>query len=338
MAVALKNATVNDVMRLDAIASFLKTDCDPDDIGFETACTKAVLKKVKRIVNESQAKRGEDVLAAVASHFGVRFEEVRDNRDVAKLKRRYLKQRELGFAVLDRELADGDVDALLFQLTNVADDNPEQFVAILNLQESESRGFWNRSHELVHRLAEPPQKMLPFRRHRFEAANPVEKLVDSIAGELAFYPPLFGPLVSKAAKKKQPLTVKTVMQIQNQFAPTSSLLAATNAIVNHWPAPAIVLTASMRGRKRAPNEAVALRVAMQARNLDARNTELLVWNNMRVPPSSPLYSAFNEHRQCEGFEDLANWESSTGRSLPKTNVFTSAIGLRDRAYAVISEV
>jgi hypothetical protein len=75
---------------------------------------------------------------------------------------------------------------------------------------------------------------------------------------------------------------------------------------------------------------------LQARNGAARAEELLIWNNMRVPKTSPLFAAFHENRQCEGYENLAAWTSSDGHALANIRVFTSALGLGDSAYAVMS--
>jgi hypothetical protein len=336
MTVALKNATLGELMRLDSIASHLELEVDPTDPAFVDEAIAAVKRKVAPIARRTSPQNGEDLLASIAAHFGVTFEEVREPGDIAALKHRYLKQRrEIGFAVIDDELADTNVDALLFQLTNPRRDSRERFIAILNLQESESRGYWNRSHELSHRLAEPPQKLLPFKRHRFEVANPVERVIDKIAGELAFYPPIFQPLVARAAASPL-LAISTVTRIQHCYAPTSSLLATANAVAGNWPRPAIVLTASVGGRKHRPEEAVALRVSVQARNAAARKAELLIWDNMRVPRSSPIFAALHEDRQCEDYENLATWTSSNGQALPNTTVFTSALGLRNRVYAIMS--
>lgn len=332
----LTQATTGQLMRLDSIAQHLKLTSDPRDQSFEGEAIEAVLVKVKPIVDATRPNRGEGVIAAIAANYGVRFEEVRSSEDVINVKRRYLEERgELGFGMIDDELANPHVDALLFQLTQVPDNHPERYVAVLNLQESATRAYWNRSHELSHRLTEPPQKLLPFRRHRFEAANPVEKLVDQIAGEIAFYAPIFKPIVRKIAQTNQ-LTFSTVNQIKAAFAPTSSLLATVNAVVNHWPEPAIAVEASLRGRKGQPKKDVALRVKVQARNEAARRNDLFVWNNMRVPAASPLFSAFYEDRKCEDCENLKDWITSTGSSLPAMSVLTSATGLKGRAYAVIS--
>lgn len=332
----LANATTGQLIRLDSIADYLKLASDPAEPSFADEAVEAVLQKVKPIVNAARPEQGESVVAAIANHYGVRFEEVRSPGDVHSVKRRYLNERgELGFGMIDAELANPQVDALLFQLTQVPTDHPEKFIAVLNLQDSPARGYWNRSHELSHRLAEPPQRLLPFKRHRFEAANPVEKLVDQIAGEIAFYAPIFGPIVSQLAKDNR-LTLPVVKSIQTAFAPTSSLLAVVNAVVKHWPCPAIAIEAAKRGRRGRGNKDVALRVKVQARNVAARDQDLLIWNNMRVPPSSPLYSAFSEERLCEDSENLDDWTTSTGRTLSSMSVLTSAIGFNGHAYAVIS--
>ena len=80
---------------------------------------------------------------------------------------------------------------------------PDRWVAVLNLQDTAAKAYWNRFHELAHRIAEPPQGILPFRRHQFEASNPVEALIDSVAAEFAFYGPAFRPIVQRLAKRNK---------------------------------------------------------------------------------------------------------------------------------------
>lgn len=65
----------------------------------------------------------------------------------------------------------------------------DRWLAILNLLHTQAREYWNTFHELVHRIIEPAQPWLPFRRSRLETESSIESLVDSVAAELAFYPP-----------------------------------------------------------------------------------------------------------------------------------------------------
>ena len=300
------------------------TPCKPASVGS------------RPIIKKANPKTGEEIATVLAAHFSVHFEEVRGPVDIDLLENNYLRQkRELGFGRLREELEDPHVDALLFRRMRAQPHDPDKWVAVLNLQLTDAKAYWDRFHEITHRAAEPAQRVLPFRRHRVERTNPVERLIDTIAGEFAFYAPLFQPLVN-VAQENHRLTFATVKNLQDAYAPSSSLLAATNAVVRYWPAPAMVVTASMNGRKSDPKKDRALRVTMQTRSSAAKEVRLSCFPNMRVPMSSPIFVAFAEKRNVEGLENLGAWTTSSGNSLPTIQVFTSAICLGKVIYALIS--
>ena len=252
------------------------------------------------------------------------------------LEKKYLHgKKELGFARLRAEMQDPEVEALLFQRRKATELDEDRWVAVLNLQLTDAKAYWDRIHELVHRIAEPPQMSLPFRRHGSERDNPLEKLIDLVAGEIAFYRPIFEPLVRHEAAEGT-LSFAAVERIRGCFAPSASLLAAANAVVKLWPSPAMVVTATYKGRKKSPESDRALRVAPQARNGKAEFANLFVIPNMRVPSTSPIHSAFTNGLDADAREDLSNWSTSRGETLPDKKVFTSAVARRGVVYALLS--
>jgi hypothetical protein len=211
----------------------------------------------------------------------------------------------------------------------------DRWVAVLNLQDSDSRAYWNRFHELSHRIAEPPQGILPFRRHQFEATNPVEALVDSVAAELAFYAPAFRPLVVRVAKRNR-LDFKVIEAVHDGFAPTASLLSTMNAVVKHWPRPAAVLTAELRGRRGAPSVDPALRITPQGFSGLASAAGLRFFPNMRVPAGTPIDEAYQTGIDQGASEQLGKWGTSQGDRLAAIDVYTSARRVGTRVYALLS--
>lgn len=112
----MNQLTEGQLMRLDAVAEHLDIRIDPEDAGFNEAVISSSLTKVAPIIASSGATSGEEILAALGNHYSVLFEEVRSSADIERLEEKYLKgQRELGFAQLQSELANPNVDALLFQ-------------------------------------------------------------------------------------------------------------------------------------------------------------------------------------------------------------------------------
>ena len=139
----------------------------------------------------------------------------------------------------------------------------------------------------------------------------------------------------EAANNSQ-LTIETVEYLRSIYAPTASLIATMNAVAKHWPRPALVLTATFKGRKHDAHRDKALRIAPQGRNSHANKSGLYMYPNMRVPASSPIFTAYNKHQTINGSENLITWITSSGSTLPNIEVFTSATGLGDIAYATIS--
>ncbi len=313
MELRLQGATVEQ-MPSERIRDFLAWTTK-SMLRFPDSVAQVAMEQIEALVTKGK-NTGEEVIAVVADHFGVRFEEVRSHEDARQIKAQYLeKQGELGFGVLDEQLQDPNVDALLFQLTKAKKSQREKFVAVLNLQQTAAKAYWNRAHELSHRICEPPQKTLPFRRHRIESQNPVETLVDHIAGKIAFYEPLLRKHLQKVNRSR--LSFGTIRTVRESYAPSASLMSTTLAVAKLHPQPCVVLEATLRGRKRKPTTDVALRVKVYFRSSNATDCGLCFIDNWRVPPTSPLYSAFYNGGRSEGIEDLSEWKTSCGNRLPK---------------------
>jgi hypothetical protein len=332
----LRKATTQDLMRLDAIASHLKVKTRFPHPSFFADVTAASLASMAPVIKKMSPGNGEDIAVGLGNHLQLTFEEVHGPHDVIKLENHYLKgKKEIGFAQLRGEINQPGVDALLFERMHAKDDDPDRWVAVLNLQETEAKAYWNRFHELGHRIAEPPQGILPFRRHQFEASNPVEALIDNVASSLAFYPPIFRPLVARYSARQR-LSLDVIDAIREEYAPTASLLSTINATVHYWPRPAAVLTARYRGRISAPNTDEALRIMPQGHNAGAVSADLTFWNNMRVPQDTPIHTAFITGDDQSGPENLGNWTTSQGKRLNPMQVYSSARMLRGCVYAVVS--
>jgi hypothetical protein len=331
-----RKPTAEEFLRLDAVAKYLKVKSRYPQATFTADVIKACLCGMAPVVDRLLPCTGEEISLGLGEHLCVTFEEVHGPHDVVELEDRYLKgKKEIGFAQLRGELERPGVDALLFERMNADEEEADRFVAVLNLQDSDAKAYWNRYHELSHRIAEPPQRILPLRRHQFEASNPVEALIDAVAAEFAFYEPAFRPLVMKFADREK-LDFDVVGVIRGQFAPTASLLSTIKAIVRFWPYPAAVIVAEFRGRFGAPDVDCALRVSPQGYNSAAGIAGLAFFSNMRVPPGSPIELAFRSGMDQSKREHLGNWGTSRGKRLTGIDVYTSARRIGKRVYAVIS--
>jgi hypothetical protein len=321
--------------RLLTMREYLRVRALPEDQAFEAEVVDACVRKVQPVIDAHTGCTGETIVGAIAKHLGVRFEEVKTPADIDILEQRYLvEQRELGFGRLAQELADPSVDALLFQRLHVEQDAPDRWIAVINLQETESRGYWSRPHEIVHRLAESPQQRLPFFRHRADSENRIERIVDLGAAELAFPQSVFGQLVQDVTRRE--LTWDLVQAIRQQFAPTSSVLAAAKAFLRNWPQPAFLLVAKVRGRRQRPSIDVALRIDIEGFSPSTERSAVWFFPNMRVPDTSPIWRSHESMRSITEYENLATWSTSRGDTLPACRALTSGLHLGSVVYGLVS--
>lgn len=316
--------------RLNSIRDYLGIKADiANETEFEKEAIAACVAKIVNIQDIRSCKTGEELVSRVASSLNVRFEEIKTETDIADVSKKYLEQKEISFGQLPLVLEDPSVDALLFKRETV----PNEYIAVLNLQNTEARAYCNRTHELSHRLAEPPQQRL-FYRHLANQKNRVEHIVDLIGAEVGFYQPIFRPVVDMYTASL--LNWEIVNKIKDRFAPSSSLMAVTKAIVKHWPLPVFLLYSEYKGRKNNPLDAQALRATVEDWNSHARTSGLFFFPNMRVPKSSPIYETFFSSITNEDFENLSNWDTSSGSRLLSRNSFTSARKYHEGVLALIS--
>lgn len=332
-----KEQRLDQRQRLMEMREHLRLRVMPDDPSFEREVISACVRQVQPSIDAHADSTGEQLSAAIAAHLGIRFEEVRTPADIRALERKYLhEQRELGFGQLADEMADPMVDALLFERHRVAPDAADRWVAVLNIQETEARAYWSRWHEIVHRLAEPPQRRMKFFRHRTDHGDRLERLIDLGAAELAFPKTVYGPLVAQVGYRE--LTWGLVQRVQRQFAPTSSLLSAAKAFIRFWPNPAFLLTATLKTSKQRPNELPALRISVEGFNASAEKSGVRFIQNMRVPSTSPIFQTHLSSQEQSDFENLESWTTRGGTRLPNRRVLTTAVRLGAVVYGIVTLV
>lgn len=324
--------TEQEKYRLLEIRSYLGVSAKPNEPVFEREVIAASRSKLKDVYGQPQGENGESFVENLASHLNITFEEVHDHSDVARLQDVYLKQhKEIAFGQLELELQGNNVDALLFRRQN----DPGKYVAVLNLQDTSSRAYWNKSHEMTHRLIEPPQQPL-FHRHRANLQDPVEHLVDVVAAEVAFYEPIFRPVVESYSREY--LTWDVVKRVRDSFAPSASLISTARAIVRYWPYPVFLIQAAFRGRKGNPSKDQALRASLVDRNVLADKVGIFFYTNMRVPVTSPIAQTYTSGLDTTESEHLSTWVTSRGQALPRRNAITSAHSYRNDVLALISPI
>jgi hypothetical protein len=226
----------------------------------------------------------------------------------------------------------------------------ERYVAVIDCRGSKlARRFFTRWHEIAHRMttdADEPE-------YRSEH-DPIERLMDEIAGQVGFYGPLFDPVFQPAHGGKALLTFETVEAVVRQGFPDASFQATLCACARKLPTPVIYLEAALGHKavvkrdveddsprlfafEEPPPELRAVRVVA---NEAAQGEKFVIPQNMRVPASSVIRSLFqaDSEREASDREDLGMWSDSKGRRLEGRAVAVEARKVADRVIAIIQPV
>ena len=112
-----------------------------------------------------------------------------------------------------------------------------------------ARRFFTRWHEIAHRLTTHADRRRTEPAYRSEH-DPIERLMDEIAGHVGFYGPIFDPAFRAAHGGKALLTFETVEAVIDGGFPDASFQATLFACTRKLPTPVIYLEAAHRATRR----------------------------------------------------------------------------------------
>ena len=276
------------------------------------------------------------------------FEEAWSDDDLDRITKKYVEMGELGFASLRMQLED-DVFATLMERVHVKASSPDRYVAVIDCRGGKAaRRFFTRWHEIAHLLTPHRQLELPFHRSKSTSDDPMERLMDAVAGDIGFYGPLFGPVLLAELRATGRLTFDGIQRVRDQVCPEASFQSTMFACVKQTPTPVILLEAQMAYRKAEAVEARSKQMAMFASpkpraklravastpNQAARDSGFIIHKNMSVPAGSLVATQFAETELLEssgsasGEEELSTWRPSTGEPVGygKVHVEVKRIG------------
>jgi hypothetical protein len=217
------------------------------------------------------------------------------------------------------------------------------------------RAYFTAWHEIAHLLLQPSQLSFSgFRRINLDIAakkDPIEALVDQLAGELAFYEPLVKPDLDREIARVGSLTLDGIDRVRNVVAPEASFSATAHALVRMVDQPLTFVVAEMRLK---PTEARTiggdqllliegaipqekLRVASAVPNALAKAAGFKIFQHMRVPEHSLIAEVYDESifGTAARDENQGTWESG-GRQLPQLRLQIEARKFGCVVYALIS--
>ena len=281
----------------------------------------------------------------VTDRLQLTFEEVTSDDDLTQIIDKYIAQKEYVFATLHDELG-LETFGLTIKRKNCEPTLGGQYIAVIDCRgDKASRRFFTRWHEIAHLLVLEKELDAPVRR---SSRDPIERLMDEIAGRIGFYEPLFGPIFAREHTKSV-LTFETVEVIRNAYCDKASFQSTPFACHRRMNTPVVYIEAEMRYKANeerrlrseqrtlfADDPPVAkLRVGLAVPNQVAIDQSFRIMPNMRVPESSVIFGLHSDSaaEQASGRENLESWEFSNGDSLPACEVWVDARRAGDRVIA-----
>lgn len=292
----------------------------------------------------------------VCGQLHLTFEEIWSDDQLNGVIRKYVDLGEPVFSSLCNAF-DEHTYATLLQRRNADASAPDRYVAVVDCRGAKAwRRFFTRWHEIAHLLTLGRQLAFPF--HRSTIRDPVERLMDVVAGEVGFYEPLFLPTFRKQLNRNGGrLSFATVESIRSELVPEASFQATLAACVKRMTTPVVYVEAGMGLKKQ---EERLLRSGRQGRlfpavvapkprlraitvvpNDAAREAGLRVDPNMQIPEGSIAHFEGIATGHVElvaersGVENLSIWKHSDGTSLGGIDVCVEARRVKDRAILII---
>jgi hypothetical protein len=293
--------------------------------NIESALLRHATDAIASLLSKCSPGNLSELLHHAATSLGLEIVEIHGDHDLKLLLERIPPAREPALARVRMEL-DDRTDAVVLQRQN-----PEpwerRYLAVINCRNWHAhRRYFSKWHELVHLLLEGRQLRLEFRRTSVERKHPEEILVDKIAGELAFYPPIFVPILREEIGENRRLTFAAIDRVRHRIAPEASWHATLLAAVRHSPQPIYAIRAQLGLKKSEERQAkdllstvteppaAKLRVREASANPAAEALGIRVHLNMEVPADSVAATAFDSPSGTiqSGREDFGLWRTSGG--------------------------
>jgi hypothetical protein len=316
------------------------------------------LRRIDRWVGEAGGVTGIAALEALVTwKLQMVFEEVRSDADFDRIKEQYAKaKKDPVFATMRMRFDDADnpTYGALVKRKNAEPGALDRYVAVIDCRGSKlARRFFTRWHEIAHRLTTHVDGGATEPGYRSEH-DPIERLMDEIAGHVGFYGPFFEPVFAMAQGGQALLTFETVEAVRRGGFPEASFQATLNACAKRLPTPVVYLEAAIAykkavkkrveddspglfGKKEPPEG--QLRAVKVVANDAAHGEKFVIPTNMRVPEASVIRRLFVDETAGDGAcrEDLSWWESQ-GKKLEGRAVAVEARRLADRVIAIVQPV
>lgn len=297
------------------------------------------LDRVQQILTESPVAVTdlESLRLVLADNFRLRIEFLSEDSDIERVGHQHADFHPWLAPRLRKEFLDGETEGITLERSRW---DPARFgyLAVIDARGSRaSRAFFTAFHEITHLIIHPEQMAFPgFRRTpgtQEKTKDPIESVVDHVAGRVGFYAPVFGPLLEEAIRQEGGVTFGCLDAVRLSSAPPPSLHATAIAAINLVSESAMFVHADLACKKA---EARALRSSQTTfafakvkprfdvraiaavSNDAAKRSGLVIHPHIRIPQRSVVSQAFASSEDVElcARENQAWWENSNVGSLP----------------------
>jgi hypothetical protein len=325
-------------------------------INAEEAIREYCVRKVEKIIEPlGRPNDLNQLLAIVSSSLRLKFEEVDTDYALFEISQQYVGKGEIIFGDLHQQM-DEKTDAVLIELNHVQPWEAK-YIAVIDCRGHKAwRAYFSKWHEVSHVLTQPSQISFKFRRTPTKKKEPEEQITDKVAGDLAFYSPLFLPELLARVQKKKRLTFNVVEELRTAICPVASREATIRGAVSRTPFPQLFVVVDY-GFKKDEQRIInttqmdmftdketpflpKLRAVEVIPNNPATKVGLRIHTNMEVPEESIITEAYHNpnigHQAYSALENLNWWKHSRG-TLETMPIYVEATKIGKRVFALICQ-
>ena len=297
--------------------------------------------------------------SVIANKFGVRLEFLTEDSDVSRVGEQYVDFHGLLPHRLHEEFVRGNTEGITLERE---DWDPIRFryLAVVDARgRRASRAYFTAWHEITHLVIHPEQLPFPgFRRTPNDDEihkDPIESVVDYVAGRIGFYRPLFAPILDDAVRTAGGFTFRALDLARQAATPTPSLHATALAGIRFASEPTVFLKVDLACRAaearalRSPQQTFDfamvepkfdLRAVSVGKNEATRRSRLAIHRNIRIPLDSVITQAFESSSGDGDFRQLENqdwWETSKDGALPALPLHVQAARRGRFVYGLLQQ-
>lgn len=314
------------------------------------------LTRVRHWIDETPVRDMEALRRLVSSKVSVKTVLIRDAADVQQVASEFADFHPALASCLRLEFLEGETEGLTVEREQPAP-GFHRYLAVIDARGSRGqRAYFTLWHELCHLILHPPQLAFPgFRRAPTPDLidrDPIEFVVDQLAGSLAFFEPFYGPAIRDEINMDGRLTFRGIAAARDSVAPDASLFAAAAAAIGFADQPTALVSVGMELKR---SEQLVLASPQTRFDFATRDPEpklrvgsvvasptsgsrLTIRPQMRVPQRSVLAAVFESGNDVVlvAREDQNWWETSANGALPSAPLRVEAIRRGRFVYGLIS--